>query len=80
MRVLIADDHLLFRHGLRSLLEARGIEVVGAARNGREAVERTRRFDPDVNRPSRQVWLESSWESSRGPCVCREPPPMSRRS
>src|SRR5205823_2399520 len=48
MRVLIADDHPLFRDGLRSLLEARGIEVVGEARNGREAVERTRRFDPDV--------------------------------
>jgi DNA-binding NarL/FixJ family response regulator len=48
MRVLIADDHPLFRDGLRSLLEARGIEVVGEARNGREAVERARRFDPDV--------------------------------
>ena len=48
MRVLIADDHPLFRDGLRSLLEARGIEVVGEARNGREAVERTRRFEPDV--------------------------------
>ena len=29
MRVLIADDHGLFRDGMRSLLEARGIEVVG---------------------------------------------------
>jgi DNA-binding NarL/FixJ family response regulator len=48
MRVLIADDHPLFRDGLRSLLEARGIEVVGEARNGREAVERVRRLDPDV--------------------------------
>jgi DNA-binding NarL/FixJ family response regulator len=48
MRVLIADDHPLFRDGLRSLLEARGIEVVGEARNGREAVERARRLDPDV--------------------------------
>src|SRR5689334_7837163 len=48
MRVLIADDHPLFRDGLRSLLEARGIEVVGEARNGREAVEGARRLDPDV--------------------------------
>ena len=39
MRVLIADDHPLFRDGLRSLLEARGIDVVGEARNGREAVD-----------------------------------------
>ena len=48
MRVLIADDHPLFRDGLRSLLEARGIEVVGEARTGREAVEQTRRLRPDV--------------------------------
>ncbi len=38
MRILIADDHSLFRDGLRSLLLAQGHEVVGEARNGREAV------------------------------------------
>lgn len=48
MRVLIADDHPLFRDGLRSLLEARGIDVVGEARNGREAVEQSRRLRPEV--------------------------------
>ena len=48
MRVLIADDHPLFRDGLRSLLEARGIDVVGEARNGREAFEQARRFKPEV--------------------------------
>ena len=48
MRVAIADDHPLFRDGLRSLLEARGIEVVGEARNGREALEEARREHPDV--------------------------------
>lgn len=48
MRVLIADDHPLFRDGLRSLLDARGIEVVGEAQNGREAVELTRKLRPDV--------------------------------
>ncbi|HMM41740.1 MAG TPA: response regulator transcription factor [Thermomicrobiales bacterium] len=47
MRVLIADDHALFRDGLRSLLEARGIDVVAEARNGREAVELARRERPD---------------------------------
>jgi two-component system, NarL family, response regulator LiaR len=48
MRVAIADDHPLFRDGLRSLLEARGIEVVGEARNGREALEQARHGRPDV--------------------------------
>jgi DNA-binding NarL/FixJ family response regulator len=48
MRVLIADDHPLFRDGIRALLETRGIEVVGEARNGREAVDRARRLRPDV--------------------------------
>jgi DNA-binding NarL/FixJ family response regulator len=48
VRVLIADDHPLFRDGLRSLLEARGIDVVGEAINGHEAVEKTRRLRPEV--------------------------------
>jgi DNA-binding NarL/FixJ family response regulator len=48
MRLLIVDDHALFRDGLRSLLEARGIEVVGEAANGREAVELARQLKPDI--------------------------------
>jgi DNA-binding NarL/FixJ family response regulator len=48
VRVLLADDHQLFREGMRSLLEARGLEVVGEARNGREAVEQARRLRPDL--------------------------------
>ena len=48
MRLLIADDHALFRDGLRSLLEARGLEVVAEARNGREAVAQARHWRPDV--------------------------------
>jgi DNA-binding NarL/FixJ family response regulator len=48
MRVLIADDHALFRDGLRSLLEARGIDVLAEARDGNEAVELARLHRPDV--------------------------------
>jgi DNA-binding NarL/FixJ family response regulator len=48
MKVLIADDHALFRDSLRSLLTARGHEVLGEARNGREAVELAHRLRPDV--------------------------------
>lgn len=48
MRILIADDHALFRDSLRSLLEARDYEVVGEAENGEEAVELAWKFKPDV--------------------------------
>jgi DNA-binding NarL/FixJ family response regulator len=48
MKILIADDHALFRDSLRSLLEAHGLEVVGEARNGREAVELARKLKPEV--------------------------------
>src|SRR6187549_1412680 len=48
VRILIADDHHLFRDGLRSLLTAQGHEVVGEAKNGREAIELAGRIQPDV--------------------------------
>ncbi len=48
-RVLIADDDDLMRAGLTELLSVDpSIEIVGEASTGREAVERTRRLDPDV--------------------------------
>jgi len=48
VRILIADDHALFRDGLRSLLATQGHEVVAEARNGREAVDLTKRHNPDL--------------------------------
>ncbi len=48
MRLLIADDHVLFRDGLKSLLSARGLQVVGEASNGREAFELAQRLKPDI--------------------------------
>jgi DNA-binding NarL/FixJ family response regulator len=46
-RVLIVDDHDLFRTGLRSLLEEQGLEVADAA-SGESALARLRSFRPDV--------------------------------
>jgi DNA-binding NarL/FixJ family response regulator len=49
IRVIIADDHHLVRQGIRALLEkADGIQVVGEAADGQEAVELVERLAPDV--------------------------------
>ncbi|MEW6717016.1 MAG: response regulator transcription factor [Chloroflexota bacterium] len=48
MRVLVADDHSLFRDGIVSLLEASGFEVVGQAGDGEQAIQETRRLKPDI--------------------------------
>jgi DNA-binding NarL/FixJ family response regulator len=47
-RVLLVDDHDLFRTGLRTLLGAEGVDVVGEARNGTEALAEVRALAPDV--------------------------------
>jgi two-component system, NarL family, nitrate/nitrite response regulator NarL len=49
IRVLIADDHRLFAEALEAILASEsGIEVVGRARNGEEAVEQALALQPDV--------------------------------
>lgn len=48
LRVVLADDQVLVRTGLRVLLESQGVEVVAEAADGREAVEAARRLRPDV--------------------------------
>ncbi len=49
IRVLLADDHSLFRQGLRKLLELEdGIFIVGEASDGREVVELAQELQPDV--------------------------------
>ena len=49
MRLLIADDHALVRSGLRTMLRREpGIEIVGEAENGREAVELCRSLVPNI--------------------------------
>ena len=49
LRILVADDHLVYRIGIRSLLEAEmGFQVVGEASNSTETVSLYRRLRPDV--------------------------------
>lgn len=49
LRLLIADDHELVRHGIRGLLQAhRGWVVVGEAIDGREAVQKARHLQPEL--------------------------------
>jgi len=48
MKVLLIDDHTLFRMGLKGLLERSDIEVVAAASTGREGLEIVDQHDPEV--------------------------------
>lgn len=47
-RVLLADDHDVVRQGFRALLEREGVEVVGEAADGRDAVRLAESLEPDV--------------------------------
>ena len=49
IRILIADDHAIVREGLRALIETEaGMELVGEASDGIEAIQMSRRLAPDV--------------------------------
>jgi two-component system, NarL family, nitrate/nitrite response regulator NarL len=49
VRIVVADDHTIFRDGLRRLLESEpDLEVIGEACDGIEAVARTRELQPDI--------------------------------
>ena len=48
VRVLLVDDHDLFRTGLRSLLEEQGVDVVGEAADGAKALHMANELAPDV--------------------------------
>lgn len=48
-RILIADDHDLLRHQMRTILTASGLcEICGEATNGKEAVEQVRTLHPEL--------------------------------
>jgi DNA-binding NarL/FixJ family response regulator len=48
VRVVIVDDHDLFRSGLRNLLEEEGVQIIGEAAAGQEALDIVREVAPDV--------------------------------
>ncbi|MDZ7838808.1 MAG: response regulator transcription factor [Actinomycetota bacterium] len=49
IRVLVTDDHLLVRQGIRALLEVSDdIEVVGEAENGKQAIQMSSKLNPDI--------------------------------
>ncbi len=48
MKTLLVDDHPLFLDGLKNLLTLRGIEVIGTARDGMEALEKARALHPEI--------------------------------
>lgn len=49
IKLLLADDHGLFRAGIKALLEKeKDIEIIGEAENGREAVKKTKQLLPDI--------------------------------
>jgi DNA-binding NarL/FixJ family response regulator len=49
IRILIVDDHAIFREGIRALLtDSEELEIVGEAGDGREALEKIQQLEPDV--------------------------------
>jgi two-component system response regulator NreC len=48
VRVVLADDHILVRQGLKSLLEREGFQVAGEASDGQEAVQQVVQHQPDI--------------------------------
>ena len=48
LRVLVADDHEMVRIGLCTMLQSQHIEVCAQAKNGEEAVEKSRQLSPDL--------------------------------
>lgn len=48
LRILLADDHVIVRQGLKALLEHAGFQVVGEADNGQQAIEIAGKLHPEI--------------------------------
>src|SRR6266404_124559 len=48
LRVLVADDHEMIRMGLCAMLQSQNIEVCAQAKDGQEAIEKSRQLSPDL--------------------------------
>ena len=48
LRILLADDHKIFRQGVRALLEREGFRVEGEVADGHAAIEMAAQLSPDV--------------------------------
>ncbi len=66
INVLVVDDHNIVRQGLKALLAAEGdINVIAEAQTGREAVQLTERYRPDVIIMDLAMPLLNGWEATR---------------
>jgi DNA-binding NarL/FixJ family response regulator len=74
IRVVIADDQALFREGLRAVLTANGVEVVGEARNGAEAVALASELAPDVVLMDLRMPVLDGAAATRRICAAARPP------
>jgi DNA-binding NarL/FixJ family response regulator len=76
MRIVLADDHALFRDGVSSLLEAWGHQVVGRAANGQGAVDLVGRLEPDLVLMDVRMPVMSGVEATRAIAAARPDIPI----
>jgi DNA-binding NarL/FixJ family response regulator len=77
LRVIVVDDHKLFRQGLVSLMKTRSdlVQVVGEASSGREAVALTRHLQPDV--VLMDIYMPDGDGIQAASIICHEMPDVS---